>query len=83
MTENVVTLSGDVAPNEVDSEIVDRLEGLLAKARAGEIRAIAFVGMRQPDIRVWWYKAHPPFGNALLGAICRLEYDLAEELNRS
>jgi hypothetical protein len=71
--DNIVSMRGDIVPpGKPDPDIIKWLEALLADARAGDIRAIAFVALRDVDTMKCWYRAHPPFSNALIGGVQRL-----------
>lgn len=65
-----------VPPGEVDPDMIEALEALLAKARAGEVRALAYVALREPDMTVRWFRTHPGLGNATVGLLTRLTHDL-------
>jgi hypothetical protein len=82
--KKVVSLRGDaLIPGEVDAQLVTYLEGLLADAKDGHIRAFAFVAMKDTGtIRRWW-TAQPPFNNALLGALTRVQHQLAHSIENA
>ena len=75
MTDTVVPLrEGINPPGEADPGIVGALEELLEKARAGEIRALAFAALERPDRGVWWFKINSPLGDSLVGLLSRLTH---------
>ena len=79
--EKVVSIRGDyLVPGEVDPDLVTYLEGLLADARTGNIRAFALVAMKEASKMRQWLTAQPPLSNALLGAIGRLQHRLAHSI---
>ena len=71
---------GDTPPNEPDPQIVAWCEQLLADAKAGEIRALAFVALREPGISKRWFKAQSRLGTSVLGTMRILEAEIIEEL---
>lgn len=77
---SVHSLHSDVPPGEPDQEIIDRLEFLLDEARAGEIRAIAFVAIKDEMLSKTWFKAHAPFGHHLLGRLHHCALQIATRL---
>lgn len=54
--------------------IVQALEQLLIKARAGEIRGLAFAALDRPDRSVAWFHVNAPLHDALLGLLSRLTH---------
>jgi hypothetical protein len=49
MTAEVISLRGDARDGEPDEEIVERLEGLLAEAKSGQLTGMAYAVTRPGD----------------------------------
>ena len=67
---------------EPDPDIVSWLETLLDDAKRGEVRAIAFVALKEPGIMKLWFKSNGFLSNSLVGACRRLESKLVSEIEQ-
>ena len=68
MSDTVVPLrDGITPPGEADPVIVQALEQLLEKARAGEVRGLAYAVLDRPDRGEWWFRVNAPLQLALIG----------------
>lgn len=67
---------------QADPNIVRYLEMLLEDAKAGDIRALAVVALKEPDVMKCWYHCKSPFSNALLGGAQRLVWRITEALDQ-
>lgn len=47
---NVVKFGQTVLPGEANDDLVETLEGLLAQAKSGELRALAYCTVRQNNV---------------------------------
>ena len=83
LRKGFVSVVKDKEPvDQADPKIVKYLEMLLEDAKSGDIKAIAIVALKEPDMMKCWYRCKSPFSNALLGAAQRLVGHILTDLNK-
>jgi hypothetical protein len=72
---NVIPLGRIVATNEPVQDIIDTLEELLERARAGEIRTLAYAHVDGGMVSTTGWVSGTVDAAMLVGAIARLQYN--------
>lgn len=64
MNDKIVAFKGK---GEVNDDLVDKLEGLLVKAKTGELQALAYVAARRDGAQIVGWTATPKGTGTVLG----------------
>ena len=72
---NIIPLGRVTATNEPVQDIIDALEDLLERARAGEIRTLAYAHIDGGAVSTTGWVSGTVDAGLLVGAIARLQYN--------
>lgn len=78
---NVVPIKGDPPKPEPDEAVVELLEDMLKKAKAGQLKCIAYTYYEENDDVMRGCVGYCPIGLVLVGSLAALQQQMVENIN--